>query len=135
MAGVETNDRQLLPSKAKGQPVGELAGLKADPHSGRCASADGLAYGVRIGCAFTTPDDLAFLVDDVDRGGLKGDIKADIVLLVRGSTPGCGTRRLSGDLAWRSLRLRHVPTLGCCGEQVEPTPKRSRMQNRACAEA
>jgi hypothetical protein len=109
MASIETDDRQATPPQSEGQPIGELAGLQTDPHERRGLSADDPTNGVGFRGAFASPNERTVAVDDADRGGLKRDIKADVVLLIHGVAPSCGSRRLPGDRFRLSFTITPCP--------------------------
>ncbi len=111
MPGIEANDGQAVLAQLKGQLVRHLASLQAYEHGRRGVCADRLADSFWLGAAFAPPNDRAGLIDDADRGGLKRDIKADVVLLIHGNAAG-GWLPAEANWAFGSVlppRLRHVP--------------------------
>lgn len=80
MARIDAHNGNTSTPERKRQPIGQLTCLKADPHRVRRALAHRRRQRARLGGAGASPDDLAFVIDDADRGELLGNIKADIVL-------------------------------------------------------
>jgi hypothetical protein len=121
VAGVEAHDRKAELAQLQGQPVRHLPGLQANARCGGGVYAHCLADCLWLGAAFAPPNDRAGLIDDADRGGLKRDIKAGIVLLVHGNASG---EWLPAEATWTFSpaplpRLRHVPTCHSAGSRAQ----------------
>jgi hypothetical protein len=71
-----------------------------------------LADSLWLGAAFASPNDRAALIDDANRGSIKRDIEADIMLLIHGNASG-GWLPAEANPTFSPAhppRLRHVPT-------------------------
>src|SRR5271165_585935 len=98
MPGIEANDGNTAAAEIQRQPVGELAGLKANADGRRSESLYCRGDRFRGRGTLAAPDHGAFVVDDANGGRFERHVEADILLLIhdalRGSVHPRGGYRL-----------------------------------------